>query len=150
MDDALRPPTPAEVRMARARLGVTQQEFAAILGVSRQGTISDWEATPQKVAPTMSAARMEELVAAHAGVRVGGYVLDPRSYALGAFSALHDDVRLIAEVAARMAAKVEAAERTLGGATLPSAVPDSAIAAGRDALEGSAAQPKRRRHGGHR
>lgn len=147
MDDALRPPTPAEVRMARARLGVTQAEFAKILGISRQGTISDWEVSPQRVVPSMSAARMEELVTAHSGVRVGGYVLDPRSYALGTLAAIRDDAKALASIVDALAAKVDTAERTLSGEAIPpSAVMDSSTQSGLDAVDALHGHPAPKRH----
>lgn len=148
-----RPPTPREVRLARDRLGLSQGEFAKVLGIARQGTISTWERGES--VPLITVERMEELIAEYVGkgvrpARPDGFALDPRSYALGTLANLGDDVAALRSLADRMAAKVQAATATLGGATPPSVVPDSAIAEGRDALGASAEKPTRRRHGGHR
>ena len=149
MSDHNRPPTPREVRLARDRLGLSQGEFAKVLGISRQGTISTWERGES--VPLLTVERMEELIAAYVGqgaapARPDGFALDPRSYALGTLANLGDDVAALRGLADRMAAKVEAATATLGGAIPPSVVMDSSTQSGLDAVDALHGPPVPKRH----
>ena len=141
MSKAAGPPSASQIRLARQRLGMTQTEFARLLGVARQGTVSAWETGD--ATPLISAERMEELVMTHGAPRAGGYLLDPVSYSLGALVNVADDARLIADAAARIVTKVADAARTLGAVT-----PPSASAIGRGAVQGAAAPQARRRRKG--
>lgn len=149
MSDHNRPPTPREANLARDRLGLSQGEFAKVLGISRQGTISTWERGES--VPLLTVERMEELIAAYVGqgaapARADGFALDPRSYALGTLANLGDDVAALRGLADRMAAKVEAATATLGGAIPPSVVMDSSTQSGLDAVDALHGHPAPKRH----
>jgi DNA-binding XRE family transcriptional regulator len=129
-------PTAVEVRNARLRLGLSQSAFAKILGVKRQGTISDWESGA--VAPSLTLAVMEERLLDHFGPAPRGHAIDPRSYALGVLAAIERD-------AATITAKVAEARRVLGATTSVSAT-ESALQEV-DAQIGAHSARQRKRNG---
>jgi DNA-binding transcriptional regulator YiaG len=66
-DDSRARITPDEVRAIRTRLGMTQVEFAAAMGVSRQATVAEWESGHRT--PSGSAVRLMELLVERAALR---------------------------------------------------------------------------------
>ena len=87
---------------------MSQAQFAHVLGLRRQATISDWESGER--APRMSAARMEELIARYTQSSATLFVLEPRSYAIGVLTSIEKD-------ALSTLAKIGEARRVLGAAT---------------------------------
>jgi putative transcriptional regulator len=97
--------TPAAIKLARERLGLSQTRFGQLLGV-KQETVSMWETGAAK--PKMSLARMQEVLqgAVSGGVRPD-LAVDPRSYALGVLTGIEGDARSTLE-------KIAEARRVLG------------------------------------
>lgn len=57
--------TGSDLRVARVRLALTQQQFAALLGVTRN-TVARWERGELTIKnPTLLAARVEQLLREH-------------------------------------------------------------------------------------
>ena len=52
--------TPQEIKSLRSRLGLTQEAFAKVMGVSRIATVSEWENGSRN--PSGSAVKLMELL----------------------------------------------------------------------------------------
>jgi len=115
--------TPEEIRLARKRLGMTQEAFAKLLGFKGYATVSDWERGV--VVPSIPAALMEEVVNRALGVRQDGHFVDPRSYALTVLATVEAEVQ---RHAADTLARIAEARRVLGLADVPS-VPAATVEA---------------------
>lgn len=141
----MRPParkaTPDEIRLARERLGLTQLQFARLLGYKRYNSISDWERGT--VEPKISAARIEELVTAHEGIRPEGHLVEPRAYADQVLASLAAEVSAFHS---QTIARLDEARRVLGLPEVPT-VPAAEVDLGLAELAAPAPTRQRKRRG---